>query len=153
MRTWLTFTSSSAHPVIASEPVTPVVLLAGVSTAPIGAALAPAGRTVSKTGIGSITFDVPAAEMVSRPDVLAKGTAPGTRVTVNAPDPTPPVGATCSHGTVDTTAHVTLPAPACVRRIVCDGVVTVPAIPNASCVRSTVSVGPPGVTVLTTSDA
>ena len=70
--------SSSAQPVNGTAPVTPVVLFAGVSTTPIGAADVPCCFTVSATATEANAF--PGAVSVSWID---PSTSPGA----NAPAP------------------------------------------------------------------
>ena len=48
---------------------------------------------------------------------------------VSVAGPLPDVGDTTSHGAVDVAVHVTVPAPLCVSRTVCEGVCELNAVP------------------------
>src|SRR6516162_2293809 len=107
IRTRETSMSSSAHPVIANDPVTPVVLFVGESNDPIGGADVPAGMTVSATEMGATTFAAPGAVIVMVAVALVGGTSAGTTLTANAPEPVPDAGETCNHETFEATVHGT----------------------------------------------
>src|SRR5260370_25141302 len=117
MRSRETKTSSSAQPVMAREPVTPVMLFAGVSNEPNGAPGKIPAITFSVTGMGAIVLPAPGAAIVIEPVAVDAGTADGTRLTVNALDPEPDAGDTWSQGTFELAVHGrgTVP-PACGRR-------------------------------------
>jgi hypothetical protein len=64
----------------------------------------------------------------------------------------PEVGATTSHGAFDAAVHVTVPAPVCERRTVCEAVLDVNVVPvlmalKLSAVLSSAIVGAGGVAV------
>ncbi len=65
--TFATSTSSSAHPVNGTAPVTPVALLLGVSTTPKGFAEVPGAMTASVTLIGPVVLPAPANVSVTAP--------------------------------------------------------------------------------------
>ena len=137
MRTPVTPMSSTAHPVTAIEPVTPVELLAGVSKAPIGRAVDAGDTMFSVTGIGDTLLPALVNERTIAPDCVLCSAAWKTMEMFNVADPDPVASlpadpdplATRSHGTFAVADHVTVPAPLCVRRIACVCVCDVNADP------------------------
>src|SRR3954451_15018446 len=79
MRTLVTCTSSSAQPVTAIEPVSPVALSSGVSNDPNGAADAPSGTSVSPTEMTALT--TPGTSIVTEPASVPAAGKPAVRTT------------------------------------------------------------------------
>src|SRR6267142_3106898 len=104
------------------EPVTPVALLAGLSTDPAGGLLAPCDRTRRDTVIGAMVLEAPVAAIVTVAELFAEGTAAGTSDTVSAPDPLPDPGDTDSQAADEDAVHEIAPAPDCVSRTDCAAV-------------------------------
>src|SRR5258708_2482590 len=102
--------------------------------------------TLSDTGMGGMTLDVPLAAMVMLAEAdPPAGVAPGTSETVSAADPVPDAGDTCSHALFEAAVHVTVSAPVCVSLSVCAAVRNAGApamMPKASDARSAASVTP-----------
>src|SRR3954466_9629842 len=104
-RTGVTSRSSIPPPVTASEPVTPVVLLTGVSKLPNGAAdwLFVTKRSVVAIGPGALP--APPNVSVIAPDCVVVSPAANWVPTVSVADPDPDAGVTVSQGWLDEAVH------------------------------------------------
>ena len=97
--------SSTAHPVTAIDPVTPVMLSVGLSTTPTGAVAAALDTTFKVTASGEMEFTAPFAVMVRVAVLLDDGIVPASD-TDRMPLPDPEAGETCSHDAELETDHV-----------------------------------------------
>ena len=108
--------SSSAQPVTAIDPVTPVALSDGVSIAPVGAADAPTAIVVRFTVIGPAALLAPVRDKLTAPALAPEigsallDTAPIVSV---AGKLVPDEGETVIHGWVAVADHDTVPNPVC----------------------------------------
>jgi hypothetical protein len=148
----VTSTSSTAQPVIAIDPVTPVAFSRGVSTVPVGAVLADGGITRTVTAIGAIVFPAPVAAIVIVAEAVPEdGSAACTSEAATTPEPLPEAGETCSHDALEVAVHVTVPAPFCVSRSGCEVVLVCgvpPIMPKLNAPRSAASVGSTGLVMV-----
>ncbi len=138
--------SSSAQPVTAIEPTTPVEPSVGVSNEPAGAVDVPLGRDVSVTATGPVVLPAPVNVSVTLPLCVDPTLSANCTEIVRVADPLPDVGDTTSHGTVEAAVQLTVPAPVCVSRTICADVRDVNdepllAAPKASDVLSSDMVG------------
>src|SRR5215204_6956197 len=122
IRTWVVATSSSAHPVTAIEPATPLVLSMGVSREPMGGLEEPLGIVCSVTAIGPAEFDAPTNDNVMAAVWVA--TSPGANFAeiVRSAEPLPDDGETTTQGAFDDAVQDAALLPVCASRTTCDGV-------------------------------
>src|SRR5215204_625866 len=117
IRTWVVATSSSAHPVTAIEPATPLVLSMGVSREPMGGLEEPLGIVCSVTVIGPAEFDAPTNDNVTVVAWVAASPGANFAEIVSSAEPLPDVGETSTHdGAFDAAVQDAAVVPACVSR-------------------------------------
>ena len=143
--------SSSAHPVNGTAPVTPVAFSNGVSTTPSGGADVPLKKSERVTLIGPGELDAPTSVRVIVPAMTPPVGSPPTDTTLSdrLAGPLPDEGVTWSQGSLEVAVHVTVPAPALVRRTICGAVCernAAPLVtaPNRIDVLSSDIIGPEG---------
>src|SRR3954470_4313748 len=122
--------SSSAHPVSAIAPLTPVMPSCGVSKLPNGA-LAPPGATIAMCTVTVGDACAPVAVTVTVPVAVAAGRPLDAMPTVKLPLPVPDPFVTWIHGASAVATQVTVPAPDCTRRTDWLDVTDVAAPPDA----------------------
>ncbi len=116
-----TSTSSRAHPVKGTAPVTPLRFSVGVSVLPNGYADVPRGFSLRSTDTGPAVLAAPERDRLIAPATVPDGGSPMAGVTAieSCAGPTPDDGLTCSQGWEVVAVQVIVPVPCCDMRIVC----------------------------------